>query len=198
VLSTEYSEFDMTAILPDTLCHYYEAENGPFRNLSSMPMETASEVLDSIRQNAKAFASRRSIDYLSVRRTLEARVRGLFIAKGGQPQTTYPHYLVLGHVPWLLEWFEHARQLCIPLSTFDENIVSFTYGDTFPAMRIMDGKPYRRQVYTLSELPALVTAYGLPQECNADGHLGPERYIEAQVWSDQPLLPYLVEVMPVA
>ena len=54
-------------------------------------------------------------------------------------------------------------------------------------MRYQDGKPYRQQVYTLSELPELVTLYGPPQEWNADGKAGPDRYIEAQVWDDTPL-----------
>jgi len=30
-------------------------------------------------------------------------------------------------------------------------------------------------------------AYGLPQEWNADGQGGPERYIEAQVWDEPPI-----------
>jgi hypothetical protein len=69
--------------------------------------------------------------------------------------------------------------LCIPLAVFQPKIVSFTYGDTFPAMRYADAKPYRGQVYTLAELPGLVEQYGLPQDWNAEGKLGPERYIEA-------------------
>ncbi len=72
--------------------------------------------------------------------------------------------------------------------------VSFTYGDTFPAMRFGDGKPYRRQVYTLAELPDLVVMYGLPQEWNADGKGGPDRYIEAQVWYDPPAIKRYISI----
>ena len=181
----------MTVHLPDFLCHYYEADHGPFRNLSSLATDSAQLVLDGIKSKNTTFAGKRDADYLSIRRGLESRVRELFIAKGGQPANAYPHYLVLGCVPWLLSWYEHGAELRIPLTLFDENIVSYTYGDTFPAMRYQDGRPYRNQVFTLRELPALITAYGLPQEWNAEGRLGPDRYIEAQVWSDQPLLPYL-------
>jgi hypothetical protein len=81
--------------------------------------------------------------------------------------------------------------LRIPLAVFSAEIVSFTYGDTFPALRHQDGKPYRGQVYTLAELPALIEQYGLPQDWNAKGEHGPDRYIEAQVWADEPLEPYL-------
>ncbi len=58
-------------------------------------------------------------------------------------------------------------------------------------LRYGDGKPYRRQVYTLAELPELVAQYGLPQNWNPDGKQGPDRYVEAQIWSDVPLRPWL-------
>jgi len=58
-------------------------------------------------------------------------------------------------------------------------------------MRYADGKPYHAQVYTLTDLPILIETYGLPQVWNNDGLYGPVRYIEAQVWADEPLLPFL-------
>jgi hypothetical protein len=177
---------------PDFLSHYYEATDGPFRNLSNLPMPEAEAVLDQIREaGCQRFASQQPMDYLAVRRTLESRVRQLFIAKGGRPRREWPHYLIVGACPWLMSWYPHGRELRIPLAIFDPEIISFTYGDTFPAMRYQDGKPYRGQVYTLAELPELIERYGLPQEWNADGEQGPDRYIEAQVWADEPLEPYL-------
>jgi hypothetical protein len=79
----------------------------------------------------------------------------------------------------------------MPLTWFRPETLSFTYGDTFPAMRLQDGKPFRGRVYTLAELPALVEEFGLPQERNPDGQLGPERYVEAQIWDDEPLRTHL-------
>jgi hypothetical protein len=73
-----------------------------------------------------------------------------------------------------MKWYIDGRELCIPLATFNREIVSFTYGDTFPALRFQDGKPYRGQVYTRDEIPDLVRLYGLPQEWNPDGAQGPE------------------------
>jgi hypothetical protein len=169
------------------LYHYYEQARGPFRNLSDLPLAEAERILDDIRLEGRVFASRRTRDYLTVRRGLEERVRALFIAKGGSPRRTRPHYLIVGPCPWLLDWYEDGRALSIPLAAFDPLVVSFTYGDTFPAMRFPDGRPYRGQVYTVAELPGLIRRYGLPQEWNPDGDLGPDRYIEAQVWDDGPL-----------
>ena len=58
-------------------------------------------------------------------------------------------------------------------------------------MNYKDGKPYRGQIYTLSELGEIIRRFGLPQEWNPDGEGGPERYIEAQVWDNTPLKEYL-------
>ncbi len=99
--------------------------------------------------------------------------------------------MILGACDWLKSWYAQGCELRVPFARFNARRVSFTYGDTFPAMRFADGKPYRQQVYTLEALPEIVQRYGLPQEGNADGAHGPDRYIEAQVWEDAPLREWL-------
>ena len=174
-------------MLPDYLCHYYDASTGPFRSLTDLDPLAAEALQASIRADRPAFfASRRQPDYVGIRRDLEARVRALFVARGGRPVRTRPLYAVLGACPWLLSWYPNGRELRLPLEMFAPEVVSFTYGDTFPAMRLRDGKPFRGRVYTLEELPALVEEHGLPQEVNPDGARGPERYVEAQIWQDLP------------
>jgi hypothetical protein len=176
---------------PSFLSHYYEFSKGPFLNLSNLPSGQAEAILEKIRQEGLVFASKRAGDYLEIRRELEEKVRKLFIVKGGKPQRKRPHYMILGACPWLKNWYVDGREIRIPLTHFKPEIVSFTYGDTFPAMRYQDGKPYRDQVYTLDELPELIHLYGLPQEWNAQGQSGPDRYIEAQVWADEPIKLFL-------
>lgn len=178
-------------MLPTYLSHYYDCTQPPFRSLSTLPPEEAEAALAAIRQRGAGFASQRKPDYLTIRRDLEAAVRALFADKGGQPQRESPHYMVVGSCDWLKSWYALGCELRIALDQFDPLHVSFTYGDSFPAMRYEDGKPYRKQVYTLAELPAIVQSYGLPQNWNADGAHGPDRYIEAQVWSDAPLRQWL-------
>ncbi len=178
-------------MITEYLYHYYERSRGAFRNLSDLPPDEAEAVLEAIRQRGEGFASRRSADYLSIRRELEQRVRALFIAKGGQPIRLRPHYMVVGACDWLKSWYSDGCEVHIPLRDFNPRCVSFTYGDTFPAMRYADDKPYRRQVYTVSELDGLIALYGLPQVWNADGTHGPDRYIEAQIWDDAPLREWL-------
>lgn len=178
-------------IVPDFLSHYYDPANAPFQNLSDLPLDQAEQLFGQLRTAGVTFASQRVADYLTTRRRLEEQVRERFIARGGKPHRLRPHYMILGACPWVKSWYQDGRELRIPLANFDPSIVSFTYGDTFPAMHYEDGKPYRKQVYTLVDLPALVREYGLPQEWNRAGALGPDRYIEAQVWDDLPLKPFL-------
>lgn len=179
------------ALRADSLYHYYEAHKGPFLSLSTLPADEAQRIMELIRQDARLFASRRAADYLAVRKALEIQLRDLSMQKGGSPSLLRPHYMIVGACPWLEQWYREGAALQIPLSAFRMEQISFTYGDSFPAMRYQDGKPYRGQVYTLPELPELIAEYGLPQEWNAAGQHGPERYIEAQIWDDEPLQTYL-------
>lgn len=182
---------DLPEYIPKFLSHYYEFTIGPFVNLSDLPLTLAETQLERIRQTGGTFASQRSADYLAIRRELEDRLRGLFIQKGGQPKRQRPHYMILGACFWGFSWYVDGRELRIPLASFPVESVSFTYGDTFPAMRYQDSKPYRGQVYTLEEIPQLVLQFDLPQNWNPDGDQGPDRYIEAQIWDDEPLKEYL-------
>jgi hypothetical protein len=50
-------------------------------------------------------------------------------------------------------------------------------------------------VYTWDELPELLERYGLPQSWNPNGELVPERYIEAQLWDDVPIVEFLTDSM---
>ncbi|MBO9604872.1 MAG: hypothetical protein J7639_02925 [Paenibacillaceae bacterium] len=177
-------------MLPD-LHHYYDESTGPFCNLSDLEQGEAERILADFRLRNRGFAAKRPPDYMTVRRELERQARELFMHQGGTPVRMHPHYMTLGPCPWLLEWYGDGRQLSIPVAAFDPATISFTYGDLFPTMRYRDGKPYRGKVYTLEGIEALVREFGFPQEWNPAGNFGPERYIEAQVWDDAPLRPFV-------
>lgn len=172
-------------MLPKFLYHYYAREQGPFKSLSDLSHEDAESLLGSIRQRGGSFASLRQPDYLAIRRELESLIRQRFVEKGGRPKRDTPRYMILGQCDWVRDWYREGCSLRIPLGRFDQRTVSFTYGDSFPAMRHDDGKPHRKQVFTLGELPQLIADHGLPQERGGETD-GPDRYIEAQVWDDVP------------
>jgi hypothetical protein len=169
------------------LYHYYEASVGLFRTLSDLSQEEAENVLMRLRQEDRTFAAQRKADYLATRCELEQHLRRLFCEKGGQPRRLAPHYMIVGECSWLRGWYKDGRAVSMALDAFHPLSLSFTYGDSFPAMRVQDGKPYRGQVYTLGEIVEIIKQYGLPQNWNADGSKGPERYIEAQMWDEMSL-----------
>jgi hypothetical protein len=172
--------------IPSTLCHYYDDRSGPLRNLSALAPPESEATLSAIRGEGKLFAARRPPWYMERRRELEALARSIFVEKGGMPRTEYPHYFTLGRCDWLESWFESPRLLCLELDAIAPGAISFSYGDLFPSFSpaVSDGREYRRQIYTLGEITELVGRYGLPQDWNADGSRGPERYIEVEVWLD--------------
>jgi hypothetical protein len=178
-------------VCPEMIVHYYEASQPPFQSLSDLTLEDAEDILQQIRQEGNVFASKRNMEYLDIRKSLEEQIYRLFVGKGGQPKRLRPHYFILGRCDWVKSWYCHGQEVQILLKTVDPRVISFTYGDSFPAMRYLDERPYRGQVYMLEELSELIAQYGLPQEWNREGRYGPERYIEAQVWDDQPVKEYL-------
>jgi len=171
------------------LYHYYDESTGPLRNLSALRPEEGDALLNRLKEGNFGYASRREGWYMERRRELEALARSLFLEKGGRPRTAYPHYFVIGECPWLETWYPRPRHVCLPLAELPQDCVSFTYGDMFPTFsdRVADGREYRKALYTADEILRLIEKYGLPQEWNPRGEKGPERYVEAQVWLEDPI-----------
>lgn len=132
-------------------------------------------------------------NYIRRRIETERKLYTLFKSKGGSPRRKHPYYLTLGNCD---RWFFGEKHcfgsLVFDLDEFDPDTVSFTYGDSIPTFmdEFDDGKAYRKQVYTLSEIRELIRTYGYPQEWNPLAQRGPENYIEVQVWSDHPIMEY--------
>ena len=96
------------------------------------------------------------------------------------------------HSPWLSTWYEDGSFIKIPIEEFDTRTISFTYGDSMPTFspKVNDGREYRKKCYTYEEILKIIEKCGLPQDWNRDGRYGPERYIEAHVWSDETICKY--------
>jgi hypothetical protein len=131
--------------------------------------------------------------YICRRIDTERTLYEQFRKKGGKPQKAHPYYLTVENCD---QWFFGKRHcfgsLVFDLDEFDPDTISFTYGDSIPTFmdEFDDGREYRKQVYTLSEIKLLIQTYGYPQDWNPSGAKGPENYIEAQVWSDHPIMAY--------
>lgn len=156
-------------------------------NLSDIPMDEAKTVLNTIKDTKPNVQSaKRHPEYMEDRHYYEEILRTEFTKKGGIITRKSPHYMVVEHSPWLSTWFENTSYIKIPIEEFDLKTVSFTYGDSHPTFspRITDGKEYRKKLYTYDEILNIIDKYGLPQDWNDDGKYGPERYVEAHIWSD--------------
>jgi hypothetical protein len=178
------------------LYHYYEQGTKPFRNLSDIPIDEAKNVLDHIKEaKPNVQSAKRHPTYMEDRHYYEEILRTEFAKKGGIISRKSPHYMVVEHSPWLSSWFDNCVFIKIPIEEFDLKTISFTYGDSHPVFspRInqMDGKEYRKQLYTYSEILKIIEKYGLPQNWNVDGKYGPERYIEVHIWSDETIGKYI-------
>lgn len=178
------------------LYHYYDKTIGPFKNLSDLDIEEANRVLQEIAiTKPKVQSAKRSADYMQARVYYENILRNEFRKKGGLISREVPHYMVIEHSQWLSTWYENSSCIKIPIEEFDLRTISFTYGDSHPTFsdRVNDGKEYRKKLYTYDEILEVIEKYGLPQDWNDDGKYGPERYIEAHIWSDDVIGKYLAE-----
>lgn len=177
------------------LYHYFDKTMGPFVNLSDIAVDEANVILNKIKEiKPSTQSAQRDSEYMFRRHMYEDIIRKEFLKKGGIINRNAPHYMVIEHSPWLSTWFEECAYIKIPIEEFDLKTISFTYGDSHPTFspwpRDDDWKEYRRKLYTYSEILEIIKKYGLPQDWNNDGKFGPERYIEAHIWSDEAINKY--------
>lgn len=176
------------------LYHFFDHRTGPFKSLTGLPDKEAKDILNRIKEERQgSMCAKRDDQYLERRKNLEGILKKEFISKGGTVYRDTPHYMVLGFSDWLNTWYEQTEYIKIPVEEFDLKSVSFTYGDSMPTFsdKVDDNKEYRKKLYFYDEICELIERYGWPQEWNADGRSGPERYIEAHVWSDEPINRYI-------
>lgn len=191
-------------VLPEVVTHYYLAGR-PFLSLSELSDAELDAVLADLsvlrdaRRQHRPFGPR----YMHLRRLTEARLRELFIAGGGQPERSAPHYFVLGESPWYRGLAANMAQAQLPLSALPPTQASITYPDSFTAMGFgaqfgigHEPTPYHGRVFLLGELPCLVERFGIPDpawdgDYQAWSTWPAEAYIEVQLWSDEPIADYL-------
>jgi len=186
----------------DYLTHYYSTDKGPFQSLSALSDEEAIKIMEQLCDDTP-FGERfkNPIQYLKDRKDTERWVREAFIAKGGRPKDKFPISMVLGSSKWLVNAVPDRNkhgEIHIPLSTFTEYDVSFTYPDSMISHWFGREKPleyYQAElhgkVFTITEILSMVEKKGMPEEdweVTLPKSLAP--YIEAQVWNHELLHDY--------
>jgi len=189
----------------DHLIHAYRRGTQPFRTLSSLSDRDAIQIMQDLYVEGSIFWERFKdpVQYLQMRRGIEAWLRQEFITKGGAPRESYPIYMVLGRSKWLQTCLDATTlattiEIEVPLSLFQECDVSFTYPDSMVSFLLAAEREsesylpdYHGKLFTLSEIRLIIESNGLPGEkwgTNLPDSL--PNYIEAQVWNHEPLLNY--------
>lgn len=175
------------------LTHYYRPFTRPLLSLSPLSDTQLEEVLGQLATSEPLPYRLTQPAYLPERREIERRMRARFIEKGGDPQLLHPHYFVLGE--FSLWESDGSRKVQIALESVPPCWLSFTLTDSFFNYRptSLRGIPiprraYHGELFTLAELPSQLAAHDLPTDAwRSDPERVFEVYVEAQVWSDEPV-----------
>lgn len=116
-----------------------------------------------------------------VRKVMEGTIRDAFIKKGGKPVNAYALYFSIGKSPldYIMKGFKNPSYLKIPLSIFNESVVSFTYGNAAVAFFREDRHETTRKVYFMSEIIEIINKYGIDII-----YRDRKSFVEMQLWDD--------------
>ena len=187
----------------ETLAHLYKRGTVPFRSISALSDAEAIDIMRTLYMEGSVIWERfkEPADYLQLRRQVEDWLRREFVAKGGQPRTDYPIYMVWGRSKWMETMVDEITlsttvEIQVPLSVFNEKVVSFTYPDSMVSFLLnMERNPtyylpeYHGHVFTLAEMREILEKNGQPgYRWGTELPDDMANYIEAQVWDHEPLL----------
>ncbi len=150
--------------VPDRVTHYYMPGRRPFMNLSDVMGDAVFEVMRELNELRREGAHRRPFGrvYIEWRRLTEAKLRALFLAAGGRPDRSAPHYFCLGSSPWFEGLADGMLSVSIPIAALPPDKTSFTLVDSFSAMGFGPQfgfeavvEPHQQAVYPLADLSAV-------------------------------------------
>ncbi len=188
------TKFCEGCVVSEVLTHYYRPFSEPLLSLSELSEDRRSIVLAGVAEHEPLPLRLTRPDYFEKRRWLEEAMRTRFLEKGGRPIRVHPHYFVLGEFS---HWeTDGSKKVQIPLSGVPEDCVSFTLTDSFFNYRgtnlrgvPIPTRPYHGTLFLREEMHDQLVAHRLPAE---DWDSNPDRqfevYVEAQLWSDEPVL----------
>lgn len=185
-------------MLPDFLVHYYH--DRPFQTLTELPQDETERVLAKLAETRKLRRRLRSSFYFEQRRRAERIMHEQFTVKGGEPQRLNPHYAILGESE-IWAGIE-PQSLRIPLHAIPSKWISFTATDSWSVYidQDLDGnhiprKPHYGMLYRSDELEGLFEIHGWPGDrWKTEPEWEHDIYVEAQIWSDEPLREYLTSL----
>jgi hypothetical protein len=181
------------AKFPNVLTHYYRPFASPLQSISRLSEREVAEVLAQLAAHEPLPFRLTHSTYLSERRRIEEKMRVRFVEKGGSPRLPRPHYFVLGE--FSLWEADGSLKVQTPLGSIEPESLSFTLTDSVFNYRPnnLRGIPippraYHGELFRLDELQQELGRHDLPTD---DWRSDPDRrfevYVEAQIWSDEPI-----------
>jgi hypothetical protein len=181
--------------LPETIVHNYDPARGPFRNICALAPEQAERILAELRASCRPTLK---ANYLERRLATERWLYAERCRKLGPPRLSSPIYFFLGNAMADGLDASRPRSIELPLSSFDPDMLTFTYSDSMASWSLgtqeknaSQRESYHGVVFTLGEVEAVVREIGLPDKHERPSRTRPvlPRFIEVQAWDDTPLRP---------
>ena len=157
----------MMTSLPAVITHNYDPARGAARNIRDLPPAEAERIVDEIRASGQRPIK---ANYLPRRRATEDWLIAERRRKLGETPLQRPVYVFLGD---FADGRDPSRPaaLVMPLAAFRLQTLTFTCPDSMTRLPIATRpeladhrRPYHGQVFTLAEIEAVVTRFGLPGE----------------------------------
>ena|ERR1700730_4593343 len=180
--------------LPNFITHYFESDQGPFRNICDLSDAEIASIIASERHAKTAFNRfALGIDFFKIRRAADDLLIQKYSEKFGISPQTRPYFAVLGDFDRTMTMYRDGRSLRINISSLASEHVTFMYPDHFnlvwsngllTANFPYSYQPFHDLVFTYSELPLAIMKYGL--SCliaqAKRRKMWVSSYIEAHIW----------------
>lgn len=188
-------------MMPSYITHYFVRGSEPFLSISELDDTSWLKLCNDLaarRATDPTYHRRFGPKYRGVRLEAEAVLRSRFLEVGGRIDREAPIYFCLGSSEWWAGFCDH-EEVRIELRDIDPRTISFTYPDSLTSMGMLkrfglrhDAKPYHGKVFRLDQIDSAVREFGLPAGYSPSGYReyhkeDLEIYIEAQLWSDEPI-----------
>jgi hypothetical protein len=196
--------------VPAFVTHYFPLSDGPLRNLSDLSDADAQEAIAKLGKRSDenpAFKRIFGPRYLDLRRQTETKMRNALQSIGIAPERRAPHYFVLGASEWFAGLYPETGSIVLPVAGLPLDQTTITYPDSVVAMGLgaefglppQPSRPYHNRLFRVSDLPGLVSQYGLPRDARPASYDGYHRerfemYVEVQLWTDGPVRSFLGSV----
>ena len=181
---------------PEIVTHNYDPLRGPFRNICDLPGTEAEAILTQIRSSGHRTIKE---DYLQRRMATEGWLIDERRKRLGRTPLNRPIYFFLGD---FADGIDRSRpaSIVMQLAEFSPTTVTFTYSDSMASFAIgteakhmADRREYHGRVFVLDEITDVVTRLGLPGDrWKTDYSLRYDKFVEVQVWDDEPIRRMLV------